>query len=87
MVRALLAALLYFQTADLSSEGIKALDAGKYDEAVQLWREIADLPVERIQRRGMADNYWSMGIPGPCGPSSGRLGVPAPAIGSGRRVL
>ncbi len=25
---------------------------------------------ERIQRRGMADNYWSMGIPGPCGPSS-----------------
>ena len=28
------------------------------------------LPAERIQRRGMADNYWSMGIPGPCGPSS-----------------
>jgi alanyl-tRNA synthetase len=40
------------------------------DEAVQLWQEIAKLPVERIQRRGMADNYWSMGIPGPCGPSS-----------------
>jgi alanyl-tRNA synthetase len=40
------------------------------DEAVGLWREIADLPAERIQRRGMADNYWSMGIPGPCGPSS-----------------
>ncbi len=40
------------------------------DEAIELWREIADLPVERIQRRGMADNYWSMGIPGPCGPSS-----------------
>jgi alanyl-tRNA synthetase len=40
------------------------------DEAVELWQEIAGLPVERIQRRGMADNYWSMGIPGPCGPSS-----------------
>lgn len=40
------------------------------DEAVQLWRDIAGLPEERIQRRGMADNYWSMGIPGPCGPSS-----------------
>ncbi|CAN5425774.1 alanine--tRNA ligase [soil metagenome] len=40
------------------------------DEAADLWREIADLPTERIQRRGMADNYWSMGIPGPCGPSS-----------------
>jgi alanyl-tRNA synthetase len=40
------------------------------DEAAELWREIAGLPAERIQRRGMADNYWSMGIPGPCGPSS-----------------
>ncbi|CAM3184908.1 alanine--tRNA ligase [Mycobacterium intermedium] len=40
------------------------------DEAAGLWQEIAELPPERIQRRGMADNYWSMGIPGPCGPSS-----------------
>ncbi|WP_420109043.1 alanine--tRNA ligase, partial [Mycolicibacter arupensis] len=40
------------------------------DEAIALWQEIAGLPIERIQRRGMADNYWSMGIPGPCGPSS-----------------
>ncbi|HEX3547350.1 MAG TPA: alanine--tRNA ligase-related protein, partial [Mycobacterium sp.] len=40
------------------------------DEAVELWQEVAGLPLERIQRRGMADNYWSMGIPGPCGPSS-----------------
>ena len=35
-----------------------------------MWQEVAGLPPERIQRRGMADNYWSMGIPGPCGPSS-----------------
>jgi alanyl-tRNA synthetase len=40
------------------------------NEAADLWREIAGIPAERIQRRGMADNYWSMGIPGPCGPSS-----------------
>jgi alanyl-tRNA synthetase len=40
------------------------------DEAIELWQEAAGLPAERIQRRGMADNYWSMGIPGPCGPSS-----------------
>lgn len=40
------------------------------DEAMELWQEVAGLPAERIQRRGMADNYWSMGIPGPCGPSS-----------------
>ena len=36
-----------------------------------IWRKrIAGLPAERIQRRGMADNYWSMGVPGPCGPCS-----------------
>jgi alanyl-tRNA synthetase len=40
------------------------------DEAVRLWQEVTGMPLTRIQRRGMADNYWSMGIPGPCGPSS-----------------
>ncbi|AYJ49629.1 alanine--tRNA ligase [Rhodococcus sp. P1Y] len=40
------------------------------DEAIALWKELAGIPDERIQRRGMADNYWSMGIPGPCGPCS-----------------
>ncbi|BBY08341.1 alanine--tRNA ligase [Mycobacterium noviomagense] len=40
------------------------------DEAAQLWQQVAGLPAERIQRRGMGDNFWSMGIPGPCGPSS-----------------
>ncbi len=40
------------------------------DEAARIWHEVVGLPVERIQRRGMADNYWSMGVPGPCGPCS-----------------
>ncbi|HXA60604.1 MAG TPA: alanine--tRNA ligase, partial [Streptosporangiaceae bacterium] len=39
------------------------------DEAEQLWRRIG-VPAKRIQRLGMADNYWSMGVPGPCGPAS-----------------
>ncbi|MEU8803691.1 alanine--tRNA ligase [Spirillospora sp. NPDC048819] len=39
------------------------------EEAVRLWRRVG-VPQERIQRLGMEDNYWSMGIPGPCGPSS-----------------
>ncbi|MFB4301698.1 alanine--tRNA ligase [Actinomadura sp. NTSP31] len=38
-------------------------------EAEDLWRRVG-VPAERIQRLGMADNYWSMGVPGPCGPSS-----------------
>ena len=40
------------------------------DEAASLWANIADLPEERIQRRGLLDNYWHMGIPGPGGPCS-----------------
>jgi len=40
------------------------------DETAGLWQRIAGLPERRIQRRGMADNMWSMGIPGPCGPNS-----------------
>ncbi|MBO0826334.1 MAG: alanine--tRNA ligase, partial [Streptosporangiales bacterium] len=40
------------------------------DEAFELWKEITGLPDERIQRRGMEDNYWSMGVPGPSGPCS-----------------
>ncbi len=51
------------------------------DEAAQLWQEVAGLPAERIQRRGMADNYWSMGIPGPCGPCSEIYYDRGPAFG------
>ncbi len=40
------------------------------DEAERLWREIAGLPPERIQRRDGLDNYWDMGVPGPGGPCS-----------------
>src|SRR5262245_11858007 len=40
------------------------------DEAAKLWRDIAGLPEQRIQRRGLKDNYWHMGIPGPGGPCS-----------------
>ena len=40
------------------------------DEAESIWRTAVGLPADRIQRRGMADNYWSMGVPGPCGPCS-----------------
>ena len=40
------------------------------DEAADIWHDVVGLPLERIQRRGMADNYWSMGVPGPCGPCS-----------------
>jgi alanyl-tRNA synthetase len=40
------------------------------DEAIGLWRRITGIPMDRIVRRGMKDNFWSMGIPGPAGPCS-----------------
>jgi len=40
------------------------------DEAADIWHHKVGVPRERIQRRGMEDNFWSMGVPGPCGPCS-----------------
>ncbi|MDX1447900.1 MAG: alanine--tRNA ligase, partial [Acidimicrobiia bacterium] len=37
------------------------------DEAAELWRDHVGVPSERIQRGGK-DNFWQMGVPGPCGP-------------------
>jgi alanyl-tRNA synthetase len=40
------------------------------DEAHDIWRTKVGLPEHRIQRLGKEDNYWDMGVPGPCGPDS-----------------
>src|SRR4051794_16614429 len=40
------------------------------DEAAEIWERVVGVPPERIQRRGKEDNFWSMGVPGPCGPCS-----------------
>ncbi|MBK5921697.1 alanine--tRNA ligase [Rhodothalassium salexigens] len=40
------------------------------DVAYDLWRKISGLPEERIIRIATADNFWSMGATGPCGPCS-----------------
>ncbi|HJY69692.1 MAG TPA: alanine--tRNA ligase, partial [Streptosporangiaceae bacterium] len=40
------------------------------DEAFAIWRDQIGLPEDRIQARGLADNYWHMGVPGPGGPCS-----------------
>ncbi|MFT4188200.1 MAG: alanine--tRNA ligase [Aeromicrobium sp.] len=39
-------------------------------ESRELWKQIAGLPDERIQNRGLLDNYWNMGVAGPGGPCS-----------------
>ncbi len=40
------------------------------DEAAALWVKHTGIPADRVVRRGMKDNFWSMGVPGPCGPCS-----------------
>ena len=52
------------------------------DEAADIWHKKIGVPLERIQRRDMADNFWSMGVPGPCGPCSEIYYDRGPAYGS-----
>ena len=52
------------------------------DEAADIWHNKIGVPKERIQRMGMADNFWSMGVPGPCGPCSEIYYDRGPAYGA-----
>lgn len=52
------------------------------DESIKIWRDVANVPIERIQKRGMKDNYWSTGQPGPAGPCSEIYYDRGPAYGS-----
>jgi alanyl-tRNA synthetase len=52
------------------------------DEAADIWHKKIGIPLERIQRRDMADNFWSMGVPGPCGPCSEIYYDRGPAYGA-----
>jgi alanyl-tRNA synthetase len=54
------------------------------DEAIDIWKRVAGLADDRIVRLGMKDNFWSMGVPGPCGPSSEILIDRGPEFGPDR---
>ena len=40
------------------------------DEAFEIWRDVVGVRESRILRWNRAENYWSMGVAGPCGPCS-----------------
>ena len=50
------------------------------EETADLWREY--LPADRVVWRGLEDNFWSMGVAGPCGPCSEIYVDRGPAYGS-----
>ncbi len=37
------------------------------EESIGIWLEESEIPIERIQKRGNADNFWHTGQPGPGG--------------------
>jgi alanyl-tRNA synthetase len=49
--------------------GDPELGLAEDEEAIRLW-EAKGLAPERIVRLGRADNFWSVGGPGPCGPDT-----------------
>jgi alanyl-tRNA synthetase len=53
------------------------------DEAHGYWKKIAGLSDERIVRIPTADNFWSMGETGPCGPCSEIFYDHGPSIAGG----
>jgi alanyl-tRNA synthetase len=50
-------------------------------EAIELWKSIAQLPDERIQRLGRETNFWTTGQSGPGGPCSEIFFDRGPAYG------
>lgn len=40
------------------------------DEAFDIWRDAVGVDPRRILRLGKSENFWSMGVAGPCGPCS-----------------
>jgi alanyl-tRNA synthetase len=53
------------------------------DEAAGIWHDRIGVPTDRILRLGKGPNFWSMGVPGPCGPCSEILIDRGPEYGEG----
>ena len=65
-----LAWTLITRTLDLPVDRLLVTVYHDDDKAFALWKKIAGLPDHKIIRIATADNFWSAGETGPCGPCS-----------------
>jgi alanyl-tRNA synthetase len=63
--------------------GDPELRLGEDEVAIEFWERIG-MPPERIIRLPRADNFWSVGGPGPCGPDSEMFYDWGEGVGCGR---
>jgi alanyl-tRNA synthetase len=63
--------------------GDTELGLGEDEVAAAHWERVG-VPPERIRRLGRADNFWSVGGPGPCGPDTELFYDRGEEIGCGR---
>ncbi len=54
----------------ISKNRLSATVYSEDEEAFKLWKKVAGLPESKIVKISTADNFWSMGETGPCGPCS-----------------
>jgi len=54
----------------IPKERLSATVYSEDEEAFKLWKKVAGLPENKIVKISTADNFWSMGETGPCGPCS-----------------
>jgi alanyl-tRNA synthetase len=54
----------------LEKSRLKATVFEDDDDAFGLWKKVAGLSDDRVERLGEEDNFWAMGDTGPCGPCS-----------------
>lgn len=71
------------QVLQMPKEQLWATIYEEDDEAHDLWRELVDMPEERIVRLGKEDNFWEIGL-GPCGPCSEVYFDRGPEFGCGK---
>jgi alanyl-tRNA synthetase len=56
------------------------------EEAARLWTEVTDIDPAHVKRFGKKDNFWEMGVTGPCGPCS-EIHIDLTPDGSGEQLV